>query len=148
MKSYADIMMIGMLQEPLKAKATDLLLEKGVLVEKHRGLQLPGHHDSYCDACDGDDDDGDNDDEDDDDGGDGSMVMMQIVMKTTLHLVIEGKRKGQMDFEDRATVPLQWHTCDLLLWSSFGGNTQWAKDGFDGASKTDGSYSSEQMMIE
>ena len=41
-------------------------MEKEDVMEKR--LQLPGHHDSYCDACDGDDDDDDGDG--DDDGGD------------------------------------------------------------------------------
>ena len=51
------------------------------------------------------------------------VVMMQI--KTRKHLVIEGKRKGEMDFEDRASVALQRLTCDLLLCWRFDENLQW-----------------------
>ena len=53
------------LNEPLKAKVTDFLMEKEVLVGKYRGLQLPDDGDGY--DGDGDDDDDDNNDNDDDD---------------------------------------------------------------------------------
>ena len=95
---------------------TDFLMEKEVLVGKYRGLQLP-------DKGGGFEGDGDGDNEDDDD--DDVLMVMQIMMKTRKHLVIEGKRKGEMDSEDRATVALQWLTCDLLLCWRFDENLQW-----------------------
>ena len=52
------------------------------------------------------------------------VVMMQI--KTRKHLVIEGKRKGEMDFEDRASVALQWLTCDGTLMKTYSGE-KWRK---------------------
>ena len=101
----ADEMLFG----PLKAKGIDLLMEKEVRVEKHRDLQLPDH-DAYYDAHVGDDGDGGGHSDDahggDENGGESPLVM-QVLMKRTKHLVIEGKMKWEMDFEDGTTVAFQ-----------------------------------------